>query len=142
MNSMISPKRFQQALDDSMQSIDSHSQLSREKMLIALQVERHQAIDTLIALYLKKVQGWDIDTLKKCLTSMKNLKIKGAESLQRISRQGCDEEQWYFKDQCILITRKYTLEIISIGNWYYGGDYEPVPLGFNTKYLKEEIDYV
>lgn len=133
---MITPELFQQALNVNKQIIENRSQLSYEKTLRALQVERYQTIDNLIALYLKKVQGWDIDTLKKYLTSMKNLKIKGSESLQRTSRQYCDEERWYFKDQCILVSHKYTLEIISIGNWYYDG--EVLPLNLSTSPLNKE----
>lgn len=53
-------------------------------------------------------------------SNMKNVRIKGAEQLQKVRKQGSNKEHWYFNDECIFITDKHSWEVLQIGDWYYG----------------------
>lgn len=82
--------------------------------------ERERILDVCLDYYLSVVQKWDMLQIKMYLSSMKNVKVKGSEYLQRVNRQGSDLEYWYFKDECIMVTNKNTLEIVQIGDWFNG----------------------
>ena len=82
--------------------------------------ERVNILDKCLNSYLSIVQKWDMQRISLYLSSMKNVKVKGAEYLQRGNRQGSDLEYWYFKDECIMVTNKNTLEIVQIGDWFNG----------------------
>lgn len=80
---------------------------------------RLQFIEELLCAYLESVQCWNLGRINRYLSSMKNVKIKGAEQLQRVSKQGSNKEYWHFNDEIVFITDKHSWEVLQIGDWYY-----------------------
>tara|TARA_R110001592_G_C13193009_1_gene753666 strand:- start:4255 stop:4596 length:342 start_codon:yes stop_codon:yes gene_type:complete len=96
--------------------LDTQFQVTKNRIIS----QRLELIENLLCLYLESVQGWNIRKIKKYISSMKNVKVKGAEHLQRVSSQVGDKEYLYFDNECILVLNKYSQEVLFIGGWYHG----------------------
>lgn len=79
---------------------------------------RLQIIEGIMCNYLESVQCWNMSRIKRYLSNTKNVRIKGAEHLKKIRRQGSNKEHWYFNDECIFVTDKHSWEVLQIGDWY------------------------
>lgn len=88
-----------------------------EDGLLILKNERFKTLDNYLERYLVTVQKWDVEKIKLYLKNAKNVRVKGAEFLQKVNRQDSELEHWYYGQECIMVTNKYTLEIVEVGDW-------------------------